>query len=463
MWRVFLRYLAFRKFGAVVVENVLLVCCVLDAVHIRLREWPVARPSYPSFLLRAFLIAVVFQLFLHFRDVYDFRKTPSFAQFLAHLAQAIMMASGLLAFVYYLVPDLMVGRGVFLISVVLVSVFLTVWHTLLRVWVGVRAPRSNVLVLGTGRLARELVTEILRHPELGIGVSGFVDENPALVGVSVVNPKVIGLYKELPRIVAETKVDRIVVELQDRRGRLPIEELLTLKTQGVAIEDATSLYERITGKIAIENLKPSWMIFNAGFDVSKRKLLHKRIVSLLVSSVLLILFTPIILIAMVLIRLDSRGSVFHRQERVGQDGQVFTLWKFRSMYEDAESSTGPVWASEHDPRITRVGKILRVTRFDELPQLINVIRGDMSLVGPRPERPHFVNELSSIIPFYHLRHAVKPGVTGWAQINYGYGNSVRDAVEKLQYDLFYIKHMSALLDFLIVFETVKTVLFRRGL
>jgi sugar transferase (PEP-CTERM system associated) len=462
MWRVLLRYLAFRKFGAVVVENVLLVCCVLDAVHIRLREWPLSPKNYPSFLFRAFVIAVVFQLFLHFRDVYDFRKTLSFAQFFVRLAQAIGMASGVLTLVWYVFEDLYVGRGILLISIILISIFLTVWHTLLRVWVGVRAPRSNVLVLGTGRLARELVTEILRHPELGIGVTGFVDDNPALVGVSVVNPKVIGLYKELPRIVAETKVDRIVVELQDRRGRLPIEELLTLKTQGVAIEDATSLYERITGKIAIENLKPSWMIFNAGFEVSRNVLLQKRVISLLVSSILLILCSPVILLVMALIKLSSRGPIFYGQERVGQDGHVFTLWKFRSMSEDAEKGTGPVWASEHDPRVTPVGRILRRTRLDELPQLINVFRGDMSLVGPRPERPHFVKELSAMIPFYHLRHAVKPGVTGWAQINYGYGNSVRDAVEKLQYDLFYIKHMSALLDFLIGFETVKTVLFRRG-
>ncbi len=407
-------------------------------------------------------MAVVFQLFLHFRDVYDFRKSLSFAQFLVRLAQAITLASGLLAFVYYLFPDLMVGRGVFLISVVLISVFLTVWHTLLRVWVGVRAPRTNILVLGTGRLARELVTEILRHPELGIAVSGFVDDNPALVGISVVNPKVIGLFKEIPQIVAQTKVDRIVVELQDRRGRLPIEELLTLKTQGVAIEDATSLYERITGKIAIENLKPSWMIFNAGFEVSRNVLLQKRIVSLLISSILLVMLSPLILLVMMLIKLDSHGPVFHRQKRVGQDGQTFTLWKFRSMFEDAEKVTGPVWASKDDPRVTRVGRILRRVRVDELPQLINVLRGDMSLVGPRPERPHFVKELSAMIPFYHLRHAIKPGITGWAQINYGYGNSVRDSVEKLQYDLFYIKHMSALLDFVIACETVKTVLFRRG-
>jgi sugar transferase (PEP-CTERM system associated) len=352
---------------------------------------------------------------------------------------------------------------VFAISLVLISVFLILWHTLLRLYFGIRTPRSNVLVLGTGRLARELVSEILRHPELGMGICGFVDDNPDLLGKSIVNPRVIGLCADLASVVAKNKVDRVVVELQDRRGRLPIEHLLQLKTRGVAIEEATSLYERISGKIAIENLKPSWMIFNAGFQVSRTALFQKRFLSIAVSVVLLILLFPLALLIMALIKLDSAGPVFFRQDRVGQNGKIFTLWKFRSMRADAEKETGPVWATPGtDSRVTRIGKILRRTRLDEVPQLINVLRGDMSMVGPRPERPHFVKELASMIPFYQIRHAVKPGVTGWAQINYEYGSSVRDAVEKLQYDLFYIKHMSWLLDTVIVFETIKTVLVRRG-
>lgn len=462
MWRVFSRYLAFRRFGAVILEHILLVSCVLDAVHIRLSGPSTGFADYRQYLLRAVIMALTYQLFLHLRDVYDFRKTLSFAQFFVRLAQALMLASGTLTFIYYVDSDLWVGRGVFAVSLILISIFLSVWHTLLRVYLGIRAPRSNILILGTGRLARELVTEILRHPELGVGISGFVDDDPALLGTSIVNPRVIGLSCDLPRVVSRHKVDRVIVELQDRRGRLPIEELLHLKTQGVAIEDATSMYERITGKIAIENLKPSWMIFNAGFDVSRNMMVQKRIFSIAVSAILLILSSPIILLTMLLIKLDSRGPTFHRQERVGQDGKVFTLWKFRSMRVDAEKDTGPVWSEPGDRRVTRIGKILRRTRLDEVPQLFNVLRGDMSMVGPRPERPHFVKELATMIPFYHLRHAVKPGVTGWAQINYEYGNSVRDAVEKLQYDLFYIKHMSWLLDSVIVLQTIKTVLVRPG-
>jgi sugar transferase (PEP-CTERM system associated) len=462
MWRVFLRYMVFRRLGAVVLENILLACCVLDAIHIRMTDSITGIADYKPYILRAIIIALVFQLFLHLRDVYDFRKTISFARFFVHLAQALVLASGSLSFLYYVSPEFMVGPGVFAVSLILIAIFLTLWHTLLRLYLGVRTPRSNLLILGTGRLARELVTEILRHPELGIGVCGFVDDNPALLGTSIVNPRVVGPSSDLRSIVMEHKADRVVVELQDRRGRMPIEELLHLKTQGIAIEEATSLYERISGKIAIENLKPSWMIFNAGFEVSRTMQLQKRLLSIVISAFLLALFFPIMLLISVLIKWDTRGPILHRQERIGQDGKVFTLWKFRSMRVDAEKETGPVWSAPGDARVTRVGKILRRSRLDELPQLINVLSGDMSLVGPRPERPHFVKELSTMIPFYHLRHAVKPGITGWAQINYEYGNSVRDAVEKLQYDLFYIKHMSWLLDSVIVLETIKTVLVRRG-
>jgi exopolysaccharide biosynthesis polyprenyl glycosylphosphotransferase len=204
------------------------------------------------------------------------------------------------------------------------------------------------------------------------------------------------------------------------------------------------------------------MIFNEGFKVSTSVLVQKQITSFLVSAVLFVLFLPFIPFIALLIKLDSRGPVFHRQERVGQDGKIFTLWKFRSMSEDAERHSGPVWAGEKDNRVTRIGRYLRRTRLDELPQLYNILKGDMNLVGPRPERPHFVKQLSEIIPFYNLRHSVKPGVTGWAQIKYRYGNSVEDSVEKLQYDLFYVKNLSWLLDLVIIFDTAKIVLVRKG-
>jgi sugar transferase (PEP-CTERM system associated) len=461
MWRVFLRYAAFRRFGAVIIEHLLLVACVLDALHIRSQSWG-GGINIREFLPRAVIMALVFQLFLHLRDVYDFSFTHSFAHFFARLGQALLLAAATLTFLFYAFPEISIGRGVFAVSIILACGFLTIWHTLLRLYIGIRAPRSNILILGTGHLARELVSEILRRPELGIAVCGFVDDDPALVGTSIVNPHVVGLTQDLPKLVSEHKIDKVVIELQDRRGRMPVEELLSLKTKGVAIEEATGMYERVTGKIAIENLKPSWMIFNSGFDVSRSVRMQKRIFSLVISSLLVIIFAPVMLLLMVLIKLDSRGPIFFRQERVGRDDKPFVLWKFRSMRQDAEQETGPVWSMPGDTRVTRIGKLMRRTRLDELPQLFNILLGSMSLVGPRPERPHFVKELTAMIPFYNLRHVVTPGVTGWAQINYEYGSSVRDAVEKLQYDLFYIKHMSWLLDAAIILETIKTVLVRRG-
>jgi len=416
---------------------------------------------YPGSLGRAFVFAITIQIILHLADAYDFRARFSQLRCLLGLGQAIVLACLIIWLLYSIVPALAVAPNTFLL-LLWVSPFLAAWHIFLRLYLGLLSRRSTVLILGTGRLARALATEIVHRPELGFSVCGFLDDDPSLLGISIVNPKVLGVNKEVRRIVSERPVNKIVVELQDRRGRLPIDELLELKASGVSIEEAASLYERLTGKIAVENLKPSWMIFNNGFQVSRPMLLLKDLLSFAVSAVLLVLFLPFFPLIAFLIKLDSRGPIFHRQERVGQHGKVFTLWKFRSMRTGAEKDTGPVWASQNDNRVTRVGRYLRRTRLDELPQLYNVLHGDMSLVGPRPERPHFVQQLADFIPFYHLRHSVKPGITGWAQIHYRYGNSLEDAIEKLQYDLFYIKNISPLLDAVVIFDTVKTVLMRKG-
>lgn len=459
MWR----YLALRKLGIVFFETLLLVEGVLLANYIRLATYPLSWIEAKEIVPKAILIAIVFQISLHLHDIYGFRGARLRKEYAVRLCQALIIATVVLWIIYFIAPNLMVGRGVFVISIIVNSIVLVLWHTLVRIYLGNRLPHTNLLVLGTGNLAREAVKEILRHPELGIKVLGFVDDNPQLVGVSIVNPKVIGLYEDLPQLVAEHKIDRIVVGLQDRRGKLPIKELLGFKTHGVAVEEATTFYERVAGKIPIENLKPSWMVFNSGFTVSKRLLLFKRILSVIVSSLLLLIFSPIFLILALLIKMDSKGPVFYKQERVGQNGKLFKLIKFRSMRQDAESHSGPVWASaQTDDRVTRMGKILRRTRLDEMPQFYNVMRGDMDLVGPRPERPHFVDQLEKEIPYYPLRHTVRPGVTGWAQINYGYANSVEHTIEKLQYDLFYIKNISWILDALIILETAKTVLVRKG-
>jgi sugar transferase (PEP-CTERM system associated) len=257
-------------------------------------------------------------------------------------------------------------------------------------------------------------------------------------------------------------VHRVIVAVSDRRGAIPMEELLRLRLRGVKIEEATSWLEKMSGRIEVEQLYPSWLIFAEGFRFSTAFLVTRRLLSLLVSLVGLLLSLPLIPFIALAIKLTSPGPIFYSQKRVGLGGSVFFCHKFRTMRQDAEADTGATWANDDDPRITKIGKFLRSSRLDEIPQLWCVLKGDMAFVGPRPERPEFVEWLSKEIPYYGVRHIVRPGITGWAQVRYKYGNTIEDAKEKLQYDLFYIKNASLGLDVLIMFQTVKIVLLGRG-
>jgi lipopolysaccharide/colanic/teichoic acid biosynthesis glycosyltransferase len=276
-------------------------------------------------------------------------------------------------------------------------------------------------------------------------------------------PQVLPLPGEtLEGVALRLGVDSIVVALADRRGAMPTTELLRARLAGLTVEEAESVYERVTGKIAVRAMRPSYLIFNRGFARHPFQDAAKRVFDVLSALALLFVLWPFMLATALAVRLDSPGPVLFRQERSGRFGKPFVLMKFRSMRADAEAKSGPVWAQQNDPRVTRVGRFIRKSRLDELPQLFNVLAGHMSMVGPRPERPHFIEQLASQIPYYHQRHIVKPGVTGWAQINYPYGNTVEDAVQKLQYDLFYIKYHSVPFDLSILVGTIKTVLLRRG-
>jgi sugar transferase (PEP-CTERM system associated) len=275
------------------------------------------------------------------------------------------------------------------------------------------------------------------------------------------NPLIIGDYNQILQICQNGGIDRIIVALDERRGKFPLEQLLFCRLKGIPVEDGISFTEQLAGKLSVENLYPSLLIFSNGF---KRTALHKKIkrgLDIVGSLFGLILLSPLILLISVAIKLDNNGPVFYKQERVGEDGKIFRLIKFRSMRTDAESE-GPVWAKPNDERMTRVGRIIRKLRFDEIPQMVNVLKGEMSFVGPRPERPFFVEMLKKEIPYYSQRHVIKPGITGWAQISYHYGSSKEDALEKLKYDLFYIKHMSLLFDLMIILETLKIVLLGKG-
>jgi sugar transferase (PEP-CTERM system associated) len=414
-------------------------------------------------LSQALIIAGTCQLCLYFADLYDLRVVADRRELFVRLLESLAAASILLAMVYFWFPQLMVGRGIFVLTAVLVIAAMLGWRFLFE-WLAEQVPGGErLLLVGTTPATVALAQEILeRRAELGVEIVGFVDHDPGVLGAGELSPGVIGTFDDIPAIVRDQKVDRVVVSLADARGRLPMDRLLEIKLGGVTFDHLATVYERYTGKIAVENLRPSWLIFSEGFRKSAFQRATKRLLDVSVSTVGLILAMPILVTVSLLVKITSRGPVFYAQERVGLDGQRFKVLKLRSMRVDAEAATGPVWAQHNDARVTPIGGLLRRTRLDELPQLWNVMRGDMSFVGPRPERPYFVEQLASVIPFYMERHAVKPGVTGWAQVKYRYGASVEDAMEKLRYDLYYIKHLSIVFDFTIVMDTVKVILSGKG-
>lgn len=407
------------------------------------------------------LVTLICQLCLYYNDFYDLTVVHSSRELIVRLLQAAGAASIVLAAMYFLKPTLMIGNGIFVSALFVFLVAILGWRLAFNRITGTLRLEERVLFVGTGESARKVARQILDQHDFAYRVIGFIDDDASRIGERIVNPGIVGTPADIQRLVVQHHIDRIVVGLSDRRGKLPVEELLRAKMTGIRVEDATTMYERITGKILIDDLRPSWLIFSDGFRVSRVNRLMKRTIDLALSIVMIVLAVPLMLMTAAAIWLDDGGPVLYRQERVGENGRTFVLSKFRSMRKDAENGT-PIWAKDGDDRITRIGRVIRKTRLDELPQLWNVIRGDMSFVGPRPERPYFVEELSRAIPFYQQRHAVKPGLTGWAQVKYRYGSSLDDAMEKLRYDLYYIKHLSIFFDLTIVFDTVKVVLFRKG-
>jgi sugar transferase (PEP-CTERM system associated) len=408
---------------------------------------------------RVLLATGLFLVCLYYNDFYDLTIVHSSRETVVRLFQAGGAASILLAFIYLVVPHAAVRDGAFFPSLGFFLAGTLAWRLLFNVVS--QAPRlvENVLIVGTGAAATAVARQIQEQHDFAYRILGFIDDDP----LAAMPPgwRIIGRSTDIRMLVERHDIDRIVVAVADRRGNLPVDELLRAKLSGVCVEEATATYERLTGKVLLENLKPSWLIFSDGFRVSRARRFLKRLVDVSLSLVGLVLAAIPMALTALAVWLESGEPVLYRQERVGQHGRVFTLFKFRSMRVDAEGDV-PIWAREGDNRVTRIGRFIRITRLDELPQFWNVLRGDMSFIGPRPERPYFVELLSKEIPFYHQRHAVKPGVTGWAQVKYRYGASVEDAMEKLRYDLYYIKHLSPSFDLSIVFDTVKVILFGKG-
>ena len=455
-----------RSFVLVAGETALLAAAVVisSALMGGPQKWELLADN--TAILRVLLIVVVCQLCLHYADLYDLRTITTKRDFMSRLMRAIGATSLILGIAYWLFPLLVVEQGVFLLSAALATVLVMAWRSAFEVVTARLAPRERLLLVGTSPAAIVLARELHeRRNELGVNIVGFVDPDPTRVGAPVINPGVVGTIDDIPALTARLHVDRVVVSLSDERGKLPMDQLLDVRlSSGVMFDHLASVYEEYTGKIALENLRPSWLIFSAGFRKTKFRMAMKRTFDVVASVCGLILATPLMLLSMLLLKLESaRDPILYHQERVGLNGTSFTIHKFRTMRTDAEARTGPVWsAGDKDPRITAVGRFMRKTRLDEIPQLWNVLCGDMSLIGPRPERPAFVEQLTRQIPFYGQRHIVKPGVTGWAQVRYTYGASVEDALEKLQYDLFYIKNYTLVLDLLIVLNTIKTIILRPG-
>jgi sugar transferase (PEP-CTERM system associated) len=398
---------------------------------------------------------------MYYYDLYDSLVLHRPREILTRLVQVLGTASVILAAMYFAYPEVQLGRGPFIIWITMAGLILSGWRRLFFALNKSTRLADRTVLLGAGPMAVNLCSEIDSRPELGLALVGYVDASTTRQA-SVNGLRYLGDIEQLPALMEREHVRRVILTMADRRGRLPVQMLLNLKGQGLVVEDGADVYEAVTGKVSLDSLRPSWLLFSNGFRVSRFILLYKRVASILLSVAGILVTAPIMVLIAALIRLDSSGPAIFRQERVGKGGKSFTMYKFRSMRLNADQDGDPRAAMENDDRVTRVGHWLRRLRLDELPQFFNILRGDMAFIGPRPFMPNMEAEYSREIPFYTQRWLVKPGATGWAQVRRGYCETLEDNIEKLSYDLFYIKNISIGLDCIILFHTVKILLLGRG-
>src|SRR3989441_4283068 len=403
-----LQEVTWRSTTLVVAESALIVSAVTMSAFLRLGMGGLELLAAGTFIPRALLVAYVCQLCLYYNDLYDQpRLAADLRDLLVRILQALGASSIILAAVYFWFPNLIIGQGVFAGAAMLVATTVIGWRLAFAWTARLAAPRERLLLVGTNQAAVALARELEGHEDLGIEIVGFIDADRGPTSADV-----IGTIDDIPAVVRARAVDRVVVSLADARGRLPMEQLLEMKLSGVTFDHLASVYEEYTGKIAVENLRPSWFIFSPGFRKTRALLVIKRALDIVVAIVGLALSFPLLVLLAAAVKASSPGPAFYRQARVGQSGRVFSVCKLRSMRQDAEAGTGPVGARQNDNRVPSLGRFMRRTRLDELPQLWNVLCGNMSFVGPRPERPEFVRSLTQQIPFYGQRHVVKPGLTG---------------------------------------------------
>jgi sugar transferase (PEP-CTERM system associated) len=415
-------------------------------------------------IFRVILITGICQTCLYYKDLYDFDMVKSVHEIFIRLLQALGMTSIFLAAVYYIFPATVIDQQVYILSILFLIVFIVCWRVGYIHMLNKGIFNEKIIILGSSDLALDIYSQIKNTLDCGYTISILIPDSETDILNKSVSKDILhyGRKEDILTIANDHGIGKVIVALKEKRGAFPMKELLDCRTAGIEVMEGSSFFEMLTGKVLVRRINPSWLVFSEGFRKSKIQNFAKRVEDIVLAGSMLILLFPFLLLVAILIKLDSKGPVFFSQDRVGKDKKEYMMHKFRSMVQDAEKLTGPVWAGENDPRITRVGKVIRKYRIDELPQLWEVLVGKMSLVGPRPERKHFTDKLEEQIPYYGQRFNVKPGLTGWAQVCYDYGATVEDAVEKLNYELFYIKNMSLTLDIVIVLKTIKTVLFGRG-
>jgi len=461
MIRLFKVFIPVGTLTLLVSEIVLVTSAFIFATYLTFDADPTVYLVDEGGLMRIMLVVFSILIGLHFHDLYSQFHVKSrivLVQQLCLVMGVAFLSQGLIA---YLQANLRVPIRVMVLgsAVAVVSIFL--WRIFFSAYAFQVVGRDKLLLIGGSPLLEDIALHIAERPETGLEIAGYVDDRHE-PGTALPGGKVLGPMSALRDIVRATQPNRIVVGMFERRNRMPVSELLELRFAGHIIEEVAVTYERVCGRVCLKEIRPSELIFSGDLGPRPQNLFYQRFSNMIVAAVGLIIGMPIMLLTALAVKLSSPGPVLYRQTRVGLDGVVFTVYKFRSMRADAEAATGAVWAQKDDPRVTSVGRIIRRIRFDELPQLFNVLKGEMSMVGPRPERPEFVKALSEQIPYYRQRHCVRPGITGWAQVNYKYGDTLEDTITKLEYDLYYIKNMSLALDNYIIFHTVKAMLLTRG-
>ncbi|MGX5174077.1 TIGR03013 family XrtA/PEP-CTERM system glycosyltransferase [Aliikangiella sp. IMCC44653] len=462
MSRIFGHYIPKSLTFLALVEFFILLCSFYIAIEIRFsaEDYQLSQLQQSPHI-KAFVFAVTVFLSMVAVGLYSRSMRETFERVFVKLIITNIIAFIGLVTVYYIMPSWFVGRGAVGIALLIIFIGLIIVRQIYANLVDTKLMRSRVLVIGTGEAAKQL--ELLKRKSdwRGITLVGCLH----LPGQKelIKNYQVIRSDASLTQLVKDYGIDEIIIAVEESSAQYPIEEIINCKMNGIQVTELSAFFEQRTGRIQIDTLHPSRFIFIEGFNQDYARIVVKRIVDIVLSLSLLTLMIPVFPVLIFLIKKESgwKEPVFYSQIRVGQDEENFVIHKFRSMVVDAEKS-GAQWASKDDARVTKVGKVMRKTRLDELPQLWNVLKGDMSFVGPRPERPEFVEELAQQIPYFRMRHRVKPGITGWAQVCYPYGDDVKDAKEKLQYDLYYIKNYSVFLDLTILAQTAQVIMWQKG-